>query len=215
MANANSTPRSHYGNDINVLDTRVGALERSARDLSGNLGELSSHVDAALKAMEAGIGRQMDALSAKIDERSKIPWPALGVMLTFVCVIGGMAYYPIQTTQGRIEATLLRFDERFVTSKELETRLSANAQRRDDFQRLAEARFEGVEADVSNIRKEVVPRAEHEEKWRGADGHREALQRQLDDLKHQFGETFSLRDALIQMQKRIDTLEDAKSGSRP
>ena len=116
--------------------------------------------------------------------------------------------------QDRIEATLLRFDERFVTVKELETRLAATAQRRDDFQRLAEARFERVESDVAGIRKEIVPRAEHAEKWRGADGQRADQQRQIEEMKRVFGDTFSLRDALIQMQRRIDALEAGRPGPR-
>lgn len=208
MANRhrNGTGDAPIGNDVNVLDTRVGVLERSQRDLAGSLAELSSHLDSTIKSLEAGIGRQMDALSTKIEERSRIPWPALGVMLSFLVVIGGMAYYPIQNTQARLEATLLRFDERFV-NKELEWRLAATAQRRDDFQRPAEARFERVESDISGIRKEIVPRAEHAEKWRGADHQRGDLQRQVEELKRQFGDTFSLRDALIQMQRRIDALE--------
>jgi hypothetical protein len=33
------------------------------------------------------------------------------------------------------------------------------------------------------------------------------LQRQIDDQNKKFGDTFSLRDALQQMQRRIDQLE--------
>ena len=203
----NENGRVNYDQDINVLGNRVSTLERGQRDLSGDIVALGSRFEKALEALTKSVDDRLDLLSSKIEERSKIPWPALGVMLTFICVIGGMAYYPIQTTQNRIEATLLRFDERFVTVKELETRLAATAQRRDDFQRLAEARFERVESDISGIRKEIVPRAEHEEKWRGADGQRADQQRQIDDIKRAFGDTFSLRDALLQMQRPIDALE--------
>lgn len=210
----NGSGRHNYDQDINVLSNRVGTLERGQRDLSGDITTLGSRFEKALEASTKSMDDRLDLLSTKIEERSKIPWPALGVMLTFVCVIGGMAYYPIQTTQGRIEATLLRFDERFVTNKDLETRLSATAQRRDDFQRLTEARFERIESDVVMARREIVPRAEHTEKWRGADLQREGLQRQIEEIERQFGDTFSLRDALVQMQKRIDTLEGQRGTPR-
>lgn len=62
--------------------------------------------------------------------------------------------------------------------------------------------------DLKEMVRAIVPRGEHEERWRSEDQAIVNLQKQIDSLKSDFGSTYSLRDALADMTKRLDKLED-------
>lgn len=175
--------------DIGALEQRVYGLEQGV----------------------AGISSQIGALSSKLDERGRTQWGVLasiaGVVLTFVIALGGLAYWPIQAQQqdaklvlARVVEILQGLPERFVTIRELDARAGRT---QSDLTRLA--------ADLRQIENVTVPRGEHAERWRALEASDAALQKQVDDLKRQFGDTFSLRDALIQMQRRMDNLEERRT----
>jgi hypothetical protein len=137
----------------------------------------------------------------------------LAVMLGFITTIGGLVWYPVQSNQQRIEAAILRMSDVAVTKPELDLRLLATGQRRDDFQRTSEQRDNEANAKIEQLRDKIVPRGEHEEKWRSADQRFVDIQRQVDDQKRAFGDTFSLRDALQQIQRRLDSVEMKRTGN--
>jgi hypothetical protein len=202
------------GGLVSVLENRINTLDRQQRDLASDIASLGGQMERSLKAAVDSFGRQMDALSTKVDERSKIPWPALGVMLSFITIIGGLVWYPVKTQQERLETLTARFAENAVTKSDLDYRLNVTGQRRDDYQRQNEIRSASNLEAINSIRDKIVPRGEHEEKWRAADQRFNDVQRQLEEVKRAFGDTFSLRDALQSMQKRIDGLETANSALR-
>jgi hypothetical protein len=71
-----------------------------------------------------------------------------------------------------------------------------------------------VQKDLDENARLTVPRGEHERVWKGYDDRDKDLQRQLDEVKKSYENTFSLRDALQLMQKRIDSLEAAPPARR-
>ena len=97
--------------------------------------------------------------------------------------------------------------ERFVPREDLDTRFSVAGQRRDDMQRLADARADRIERDVDGLQKSIVPRGEHAEVWAGQRSKDEGLQRQIDALRKDLSDLNTPRDTIQGMQRRIDQLE--------
>lgn len=183
--------------NIGALQQRVFGLESSQRNLADGLSNLASRVE----TLFAG-------LATKIEERSRPQYPlliSLGLLgLAVVSSVGWLAYAPIRENQTDLKAAIVEMtksmaasaekaSERFVSIRELDGRSSRT---RADMTRL--------NADLNT--QEIALRREMEQSSSN-------LQRQIDDQKKQFGDTFSLRDALLQMQRRIDQLEAVRRGS--
>lgn len=176
-----------------VLQERVHGLEQSFR------------------SMESGVTSQIASLAAKLEERAKIPWSAFGVMLTAVTVLGALVYWPIRENQSRLievaDRLGIRLETNYASSREVELRLNAAGQRRDDVQRATDERIRRSETDIDAIQKQLVPRGEHEQTWTGQRQRDVDLQRQIDEVRKGFGDLYSPKDALARMQQRIDELE--------
>lgn len=176
-----------------VLQERVHGLEQSFR------------------SMESGVTSQIASLAAKLEERAKIPWSAFGVMLTAVTVLGALVYWPIRENQSRLIEVVdrlgMRMETNYASSREVELRLNAAGQRRDDVQRATDERIKRSETDIDAIQKQLVPRGEHEQTWTGQRQRDVDLQRQIDEVRKGFGDLYSPKDALARMQQRIDDLE--------
>lgn len=68
-------------------------------------------------------------------------------------------------------------------------------------------RVDRSERDILAINSSIVPRGEHEGHWANTDAAIANLQKQIDQQRQDFGSTYSLRDALADMQRRLDKLE--------
>lgn len=64
--------------------------------------------------------------------------------------------------------------------------------------------------DIRQINDNIVSRGEHLQHWVKTDADIANLQKQIDQARSEFGSTYSLRDALADMQKRLDKLEDRR-----
>lgn len=204
--------------DLGTVEQRVYALEQGFRDVRGDIAGQKADFHQQITGVKADFTQQLTGvatslreaitgLSTKMDERSRPQWQLYvtfaGFLLTFTTVVGTLAYWPIRDDTNELKTAVVRFEERAVTRAELADRRA-----------ILEDRIKRIESDLSGAEKSIVPRPEHEEKWRSFDREAAALQRQIDDLKKQFGDTFSLRDALLQMQRRIDALESERRGGR-
>lgn len=193
--------------DLAVTNQRVNTLERSVRDLSEDQARMGRDLSQKISNVATNLTAELKGVTGQLTERSKVPWQALGVMLAFVTAIGGLVYWPIKDSQSRFENQLLRIAETTMTSKEFNERWATGSARRDDWQRASEDRSKANREMIEKLRESVVPRAEHEEKWRGADNKFGDLQRQIDKQERAFGDTYSLKDVLQRMQRRQDELE--------
>jgi hypothetical protein len=203
MANGSNRLMSDEASvNIGALQQRVYGLESGQRALADGLSNLSSRVE----TLFAG-------LATKIEDRSRPQYPLLisiGVFgLAVLTSVGWLAYAPIRESQTDLKSGLVELakafgaaGERFVTIRELDGRAARTT---SDLIR--------INADIKAIEEVTVPRVEQAERMRSVDAHFVNQQRQLDDIKKAFGDTFSLRDALIQMQRRIDMLESKRPSS--
>lgn len=178
--------------ELGILRTRMVAFEKDLQDLG-----------TAIQQQFGAISNTIAALSGKLDERGKIPWPALGVMLAFLTTIGGLVWWPVAKEQSRVETAIIELTkaqigngDRFVSFRELDMRAARTG-----------AEMSRMREDVQAIDRVTVPRGEHEEKWRGHDRQIESVQRQIDDLKKFNTDLVSARDFLKNLDDRMRALE--------
>lgn len=147
-----------------------------------------------------GVATQISNLATTINERSRTPWGILltgaGVVITVLVVIGGLASRPYQEGIDRIEMAVRDLGQKAVTRDEIDWRTARSKEDR-----------ERVEKMLSELRTDMVPRGEHDQKWRAYDTEIAAIQRQVDDLKQTQANTYSARDLLLDLRERLDRLE--------
>jgi hypothetical protein len=115
----------------------------------------------------------------------------------------------ITAMNEKMANAISRLNETSTTKMDIDDRLKAYGARRDDFQKATDDRIARIVKDIDEINKAIVPRGEHDKIWRGFEQRDADLQRQLDETKRAYTDTFSLRDALQLIQKRIDAIETA------
>ena len=175
--------------NIGALQQRVYGLETGQRSMADSVSALSSKVETLFAS-----------LASKIEERSRPQYPLLisiGLFgLAVVSSVGWLAYAPIRENQTDLKQAMVEM------SKAVSERVSI---------RELDGRAARTQADIARLNTDLNSQDLNSRRsMEQADAN---LQRQLDDMKKQFGDTFSLRDALLQMQRRIDQLEAARRSS--
>lgn len=208
--------RQAFGRDdakLAALEQRVYGLERGVHDLNqlftGRIGEVSA---------------QLAGLSTKLDERSRTPWAtivsAMGVVLAIVIAGGQLAKAPVDDALTRLERDYARVVQETISAKSFAEFKATYENNRLVSRQDYDARFARVDADLTALEARareaqgaVVPRGEHQERWRSQDAAIAALQRQLDELKAAFGGIYGARDVIIELRERLDRIERTRSGS--
>ncbi|MCJ2053969.1 hypothetical protein [Methylobacterium sp. J-070] len=185
--------------------SRLSALETRVEGIAGSLNSVVSAVN---------------ALGDKIDRRSATPWAviwsAVGVGLTVLTVVGGLAYWPVTAGLTELKSGLLLIQDR--ADKRIEG-LAANqvtraehevhwrSQDRDyDFMRdrigRVEARFEKradqVRADMQRIEDRLVSGSELQARFEAQDRITGMLRGEVDEHIRAFND---------RQQHRLDALE--------
>lgn len=184
MAGADSGGNYNFG----ALEERVSGLEHGLSDVRVSI----------------------DGLAREVRDRQKFPWPAIwgGVsvllvvvsMFGAVVIFGFMAYINGNTAgQDRLQTQLAAFIANSVSRPELDERRAAS-----------DARMDALEAQVLRITEGIVPRGEHEGHWQNQAASAENLQRQIDQMRNDFGSSFSLNDTLKALMERVDRLEQIR-----
>jgi hypothetical protein len=188
-------------------EAKYAALDERVLNQGVRLGQIEQAMNRGFSAVEASLS----SLSTEFRTSGKPQWQAFSLLafcvVTFLGGIGTLVWLPVKGDIGDLKMMVAEQNRAFVTKSDMEYRLQVSGQRRDDFQRASEQRDADTMKQVEFVREKIVPRGEHEEKWRGNEQRLADVQRQIDVVNKAFGDTFSLRDALQQMQRRIDTLE--------
>lgn len=177
-------------------DTRLGILETAVSDIRSVMQDIRSD----------------------LKTRSSINWAPVNIMLAVCTVAGGMFFTWVNSNNGRLEGAIAKVEARteaYVPRQDLDTRFAVVSQRRDDLQRLTDARVERVERDLDTLAKQLVPRGEHEQMWAAQRARDADLQRQSDQNRQGLYDLNTPRDTIQGMQRRIDELErDARAPAR-
>lgn len=177
-------------------DTRLGILETAVSDIRSVMQDIRSD----------------------LKTRSSINWAPVNIMLAVCTVAGGMFFTWVNSNNGRLEGAIAKVEARteaYVPRQDLDTRFAVVSQRRDDLQRLTDARVERIERDLDAASKQIVPRGEHEQMWAAQRARDADLQRQADQNRQGLYDLNTPRDTIQGMQRRIDELErDARAPMR-
>lgn len=61
--------------------------------------------------------------------------------------------------------------------------------------------------DIRDLRGEIVPRGEHQEKWNSQAATDDELRREIKEIRDSLGAQYTLRDELMRMQKQVDCMQ--------
>lgn len=200
------------GTDHRIYTDAVTAqLGERVTNLGRRQTDLEAEMRAGFKAVESGmasLGNEMRssvaALSTNLSERNKPQWQAIGVAITFCTVLGGLAYWPIQSSTTDLKAAIVSLSDKIVTQKEMEWRTARSAEDR--------AR---TDAAVKEVREAQVPRAELERVWASQQNIDADQQRQLDEIKQTQGSVYGARDVILDLRQRLDRVERERLGTGP
>lgn len=179
-------------------EVRYGALNERVENLSNRVAGLESHMTRGF----SGIEEKISGLASSFNDKQRPQWQAYGVVITVVVILGSLVYWPIREQQSALKAEIVDIGANAFTREELDYRAERSAEDRMRMQ----ASIEAIEASV-------VPRGEHEEKWRGNTAALAAIQNQIDVMRAQAGDTYTLRDAVMDMRERLDRIERDKIAS--
>ncbi|WP_370168609.1 hypothetical protein [Sinorhizobium fredii] len=196
MANGNDVSR-HYQDAMTAqLGERVTNLGRRQTDLESEMRSGFKQMETAVASLAHEMRTSVAALSANIAERNKPQWQALGVALTFCTILGGLAYWPINSATTDLKASVAILTEKMVTQKEMEWRSARGAE-----DRLRQ------ESALKDIRDAQVPRAELDRVWQSYDQRFSDHQRQIDEVKQAQGSVYSQRDIILDLKENQQRLE--------
>lgn len=188
--------RQYYDAMQAQLGERVTNLNRRQTDLENEMRSGFRQIEQSIAGIATETRAAIAGLSQDLAERNRPQWQALSVMLATVIAIGGLAYWPIRDATGELKVTTARLGEAMITRQEMEWR---QARSQEDRLRL--------EGSVSDIRSNLVPRAELDRVFDSfADQFRDK-QRQLDEIKASQAGIYGARDAMMDMRQRLDRLE--------
>lgn len=182
------------------LEQRVYTIEKGFVDLRDTV----QHQTAAITA-------KLETLGSQFNESRKPQWQPLlmlaSVIVAFVTAIGTLAYWPILSGQSRADAA--------IASVQTELRVSIKESAASYLTR-AEADWRAERSKEDRRRFEIaltklidgqVSRQEHEQRWQNEAQRFADVQRQIDEMKRQQGDTYTARDALLDARDRIARLE--------
>lgn len=208
--------------DAGVLEQRVFHIEKAVADqatqTANAINQLAQNVSSQIAQVQQNTSEQISALSTtignlgtKLEERAKIPWPALAVMLSFLVVVGGLVWFPIAENMKDMKVALITLDKEssstFLSRAEYTARTDSLGRLRDLQTQLFTDRVGRLENEVKENARSIVPRGEHDEKWSAQRDRDAELTRQIEEMRKNFAEMYSPRDALRTMQERISDLE--------
>jgi hypothetical protein len=200
MANNGNIERSYTDAVTAQLGERVTNLGRRQSDLETEMRAGFKQVENGMSAIANEMRTSISALSSNLSERNKPQWQAIGVAITFCTVIGGLAYWPINSSTSRLENAVLALSEKIVTRQEMEYRQARGAEDRNR-----------MEISIKDVREAQVPRAELERVWTSQANTDSDQQRQIDELKQAQTSVYGARDVILDLRQRVDRMEREKA----
>lgn len=140
----------------------------------------------ALEQRVAGLERAVTTLAEEIRGRSQIPWGAVSACLVALGLVMAFAVWGFNAYIGGTQQSIMLVQQ-------------ASSERMDRF-----------EAALTKVQDGIVPRGEHQGKWETQANEIANVQRQIDQMRSEFGSSYSLNDALKAIQGRLERLEQLR-----
>lgn len=172
------------------------ALTVRVDTLTDSVARLSSKMDSAASAED------VRALSVKIDKLAQ-PSPtqyttwiaAAGLIISIMVGFYTLGVSPIKDAIGKNDA---------------DTRIALEKVERDSKSARAD-----IAAELKDMRNSVVPRGEHEQRWRSLEATDTILGARIDETRKTLAELYSPKDAFKDMQSQINDLRTVISKIKP
>jgi hypothetical protein len=212
---------------IGVLGTRVTNIEQQLTNISTQLtaqiASLSSKIDERSKTQWPTLAAFTTALVVVIGGLASFGFRPIDASITRLDTETAMLRtmsVPRPETQAKwdeFQRSILKNADEIdslkmsaLTKGEFEASRLAN--RQDNAAKFAEitARMANIEAQARQAADAVVPRGEHQERWRSQDAGQNALQRQIDELKTALGGIYGARDVILELRERLDRIDRHK-----
>jgi hypothetical protein len=204
MATEAETSRHYHDAQAAALGERVTNLGRRQSDLEVEMRSGFRQIEQSFATFTNETRASIQALSSNLADRSRPQWQALGVMLTFVALLGALAYWPIREATADLKASVSTLAEKMVTRAELDLHAA----------RGAEDRLR-TEAAINELRTITVARNEWMERNQSRDHEIASIQRQIDDIKAAQSGIYGARDVLLDLRERLDRLERERAMRSP
>lgn len=203
MANSNFDPEAKYA----ALDERVA-----------NQGLRLTQIEQTMMSGFRQVEQTLGNLGAELRGGQKPQWQAISVAATvtiaFMGLVGTLAYMPV-TSGLRDVREDVRANAKDSLSVDAFKEFKATYENNRLLNRTdVDAKVLRLDTDLSKLEGQVreaaaavVPRGEHQERWRSQDAAVAAVQRQLDDLKAALGGIYGARDVILDLRERLDRVE--------
>lgn len=211
----------------NEFSRKLDEAERDTRkqfdQFSTNVGNEFKNIVSKFESALVTRDAKLEAISAEFLKSRQAPWAILIAFSMFILTLGGsvgwLAYNPINARTSKIEDALIKIADsqldlkdwsldKFVTQKDLDARTERGKEDRERTNRA-----------IENIQANIFTRDVHKQHWDNidesikatnerTDAARVDLQRQIDAIQRNLGDTYTTRDALLESKQRLSKLED-------
>jgi DNA repair exonuclease SbcCD ATPase subunit len=219
---ATNNRANHRPTGYEALDERVSNLRASVTHIEQSMGRGFDALTTKIAELSANSDKKIADLANAISDSRRAPWATLiSGAIFIVTVLGlliGMLYWPIRGDQSRAEATLV--DLQKIVAQAIKDGPDVYVPRREIETSRARATEDRaiVNKDIDTLRTSMLPRNEWLLRNAAVDSEFADLRRTLEQVRQDFGGTYNLRDALKDLQGRIDDLEHrltTKTGGQP
>lgn len=185
-----------YRRQQSPIEASNAALSVRVDSLAGDISRINSKLDNAASADD------VRALAGKIDRLAQPSTPqyttwiaAAGLVISIMVGFFTLGISPVKEAIAKNEA-----DSRIAIER-------------------VEAAAQGVRKELTEefkeIRSAVVPRGEHEQRWRSFEASLANVALRLDETRKTLGDLYSPKDALKDLQKQIDDIRGIQMKPRP
>jgi hypothetical protein len=159
-------------------DAQYAALAQRVTGIEGTLTSIST---------------QLGALATAVSERSQTPWSIIfsgaATSLVAISLVGGLIAWGLSTQTSNIVASLADFKQIYSDNRTT-SRVDMNA------------KWAEIDAQLARS----VPREEHQQIWLAQTNTDRDQQRQIDELKLQFGSVYGLRDIITDLKNNQEEI---------
>lgn len=200
MTNSNGfDPMAQYAR----LSERV---ENQGKDIV----DLRSNMNTGFQSVNAALGTLSNELRSNSKTQWPVIWAAAGVCFTVLATGGAFFYNSLSKGQDRLDTAIAEVSKDAVSVSAFQdfraTYENNRVVSRNDYL----DKFNNLTTTVETIRKDQVPRAEHERVWQSQDQQLAQMQKQIDELKAGQASTYSARDVILDLRERLDRVEQSR-----
>lgn len=190
---------------------RFAALDERVTNLRTSFQNLEHSTTAGFGRIDAKLGEMSAAFSAGQRTPWSTIWTAVGVAFTVLLGIGWLVYTPVQNNQDRLEASLLKLSDNVATAVTSGPDMYIPRRESEALRTRAAEDRTNLVRDIDTLRSEKLPRNEWILRNVAVDAEFTDIRRTVEQIRQDFGGTYSLRDAIVDLKDRLERVESKET----